>query len=137
MGQARKVKKIPETENPKNSAKRTDWEANHIIIYDAYVKAFNDRGRPPIQSEIAEVTGLHRDTVAAHLKSSSLSKLIPSLRPQTLLILQGLAKRAYKGYAAEVKLWLQVVESWKETTVLDVEKESRSAIVEMLQLIRK
>jgi hypothetical protein len=128
------------TKNTQNLPNRADWEANHIIIFDAYIQAFNSKERPPTQTEIAKLTGLNRRTVADHLKQSSLSEMVPMLRPQTLLVLQGLANKAREGHAAEVKLWMQIVENWKEITGIEhsggIEiKDARERLAERISRI--
>jgi len=105
--------------NQQNTPTRADWEANHWRIYDAYINHFNEHKRPPTQTKLAEITGLDRSTIANHIKDSTLTDIIPSVRMRTMRVLNGLANRAEKGYAAEVKLWMQIVEGWREVMGID------------------
>ena len=105
---ARKVK------NKQKTPERKDWETNHWLIYDAYLQEFKRTGKPPTQVELAKLTKLNRQTIGNHLRDTKLEHLIPSVKMRTMRVLHGLAKRAEEGYAAEVKLWMQLVENWSD-----------------------
>jgi biotin operon repressor len=44
------------------------WEANHFQITDAIAALIREKGRIPYKSDIAERTGLSRQTVSKHMK---------------------------------------------------------------------
>lgn len=50
------------------SPDRCDWIVNQGLIEDCYCNLIKESGRVPTATRIAELTGLHRETVGKHLK---------------------------------------------------------------------
>jgi len=128
--------------NKQNTPTRQDWENNHWLIYDAYLQEFKQTQKPPTQTRLAELTGLNRQTIANHLRDTTLPDLIPSVKMRTMRVLHGLAKRAEQGFASEVKLWMQIVEGWRETMGIEHSgeigiTEARQKLQERLNQIKK
>lgn len=99
---------------PKDSAKRQDWERNQALIVDTYLRLFTEKKTPPTQTEMAQVCGLNRDTISDHIKELKLEDYLPDVKLRTMRVLHGLSTRAEKGFAPEVKLWMQLIHGWVE-----------------------
>jgi hypothetical protein len=99
---------------PQGPAKRQDWERYHALIVDCYLRLFAEKKRPPSQTEIGIACGLSRDTVGNHIRGLKLEDYLPDVKLRTMRVLHGLTQRAEQGYAAEVKLWMQLVYDWTE-----------------------
>ena len=92
------------------------YEANHIAIREAFLNLYQEKKHSPTQAEIAKRCNLSRKCVNEHLRELKIEDVTPAMKAKTLEVLDGLFKKAKKGNASEVKLWMQLVHGWKEST---------------------
>jgi predicted transcriptional regulator len=96
--------------------RKRDFELNQVMILEAFLKLLNDKSRKPTLEEISNETGLSMKTIDRHMKELSYDKYICDLKALTVNVMMGFYNKAKEGKAPEVKLWMQIVENWKETT---------------------
>lgn len=94
--------------------KRQDWKRTHASILNAYFRLFAEGKRPPTQEKIAKECDISRETVNRHIRDLKLEDFVPNVKVRTYQVLNGLSKRAEKGYAAEVRLWMQLIYGWND-----------------------
>ena len=95
--------------------KRSEWEANHVLIRDAFLRLLEKRkGRKPTFAEIAEETGLGERTIYRHVEALEFKPQITSWRVMTGDVIAALWRKCMKGDSNAIKLWLQVVEGVSE-----------------------
>jgi DNA-binding transcriptional regulator YhcF (GntR family) len=82
--------------------------------------------RKPSYRELAKLTKLSLKTISRHIQDLNFNDYVSDLRVLTPNVLMALYKRAKDGKAAEVKLWMEIVENWKELT--NVNHEGRIQI---------
>jgi len=92
--------------------------ANRLLIQEAYTKLFFQFKRKPSNREIADITGLHIKTVGRHLRYGGFNEFKKMYKPLTHSVVQALYNACMNGKAAEVKLWLQFIEDWSESSNL-------------------
>jgi hypothetical protein len=107
-----------ESKDIQEFSKRQDWERNHVAITDAYFRLFVELKRPPNQTEIAEACKLSRISIGKHLKELKIEDVTPEIKLRTTRVLLGLTKKAETGDPPAVKLWMQLVHGWVETSKL-------------------
>ena len=95
---------------------RFDYSVNHQLIIQAMLDFMSKKGYPATQRQLSEATGLSEVTIGKHCKEIKLSNFCELFRTLTPRIITGLAAKAMKGTAPEVKLWMQLTEDWKEST---------------------
>ena len=94
------------------------WQGNHVLIQRSIHKHIQETARFPMKSEIAEDSGLTRQTVHKHLKSlgkdfiSDEMEMIPVMAPRLLSSVYQLATnygdmRAYKLYLDHAKDYIE------------------------------
>lgn len=115
-------------QNGTEITKRQDWERNHAQIVDSYLRLFAEKKRPPTQTEIALDCKLSRQAIHKHIKNLKLEDYLPDVKLRTMRVLHGLSARAEKGYAQEVKLWMQIVHGWVERSDITSGGEPITAI---------
>jgi DNA-binding phage protein len=103
-------------DDSQKSTKRQDWDRNHTAITEAYITLVQELKRPPTQTQIAERCQLSRESINKHLKELKLDDVTPDIKLHTQRVLLGLTKKAETGDAPAVKLWMQLVHGWVETT---------------------
>ena len=93
-----------------------DWEKYDLIIEQAFFELLNETKKIPTQAAIAKRAGVSRLTVQTHMKEKNLSQLLPKFKMFTAQVLKSLSLNAIEsGKAPEIKLFMQLVESWKES----------------------
>lgn len=99
-------------------ATRVDWEVNHDTILESYLRLYSADPihKTPTRGAIARDTGLSEPTVQRHIRKISVKDVAPMLKMRVGPILNALADRAESGEPAAVKLYMQLVYGWKETT---------------------
>ncbi len=91
------------------------WNENQALINNAYKDLISKLERCPTILEIAEKTGLNRNTISKHSKDIKLETYInSSLRSLTPDVLVSIYNSARKGVPASQKLWVQLMEGWRE-----------------------
>ena len=108
-----------ENKDSNNDSKRLDYEFNNKIIGEALANYLFDNGgkKIPTVKELAHLTGLSTPTINRHIKDIQFLPQSTAYRALTPYVLQNLFKQTHKSPTA-VKLWLQVVEGWTETSDL-------------------
>jgi len=117
-----KPKKEPEEEERRNIT----WEANHKILYDAYLRIIKKTRRCPTYDEIQKETGFGRKTISNHIKEL---KFIPEEHPLRVLtndVILSIYEAAKKGKSLSQKLWMQVIEGWVEKSETDINLGKKS-----------
>jgi hypothetical protein len=124
---------------------RSDKERNRELVQETMVKYYADHGKFPTSKVLQEFTGLHFNTVCKHMKNIKFEPMKNPLRLMTPDVLAAIYRRAvgfeedathfssYEGMVTETpyikkiapdvsaqKLWLQVMEGWKEKSEQDV-----------------
>lgn len=92
------------------------WEANDIILKDAFYKYIVDNKKSPSIQKLAEITNLNYNTVTKHLAELDFNiDIKPKFKLLTDKVIMRLGMEAIKtGRAPEVKLFNQLIEDWKE-----------------------
>jgi hypothetical protein len=116
-----------------NSDKRADWDHNHALIRDAYVKLIRGLGRKPKLTEVQEETGLGLDTICKHLKKIEFKPTKHPLRILTDDVLLGIAKAAMEGNAASQKLWVQLMEGFTEKQITDLQSKGKAISINIIK----
>ncbi len=112
-------KKPDKKEEAKALKRRKDYEINHKIIRKAYIDMINSEARCPTVEEVAQYTHLGRATVERHLNNLTFAFENHPLRVLTEDVIIAIYNSALEGGAAAQKLWVQLMESWSEKTILD------------------
>lgn len=102
---------------------QTKWEENHTKIFEAYYKLFKNvarSGKIPSLSEIANDSGVTRQTIAKHIQNLKLNELSPKHKLRVDKILNGLSRKAERGDVSAAKLYMQIVWGWTEKTQTDI-----------------
>jgi hypothetical protein len=106
-----------ETKNTAGQIERnTAWEGNQDLIERAFIEIFNQGGRRPRYSEIAEKTGLSLPTIKRHMNGVRIAEATNPLKIFAPEILLNLTDQALGGSIPAIKLWLQVVCGWSPNT---------------------
>lgn len=95
--------------------KRSDFILNKTKIMSALKELMLRTGRKPTMDEIAMESGVNKRTVKRHMQNYRDENYMKDFQVLTDEIIIALYQKAKEGRAAEVKLWLQLVEKWKET----------------------
>lgn len=101
------------------------YKKNHHMIEGFIIHFIQEHNRFPLNKEISDGLKLSMRTVTRHKEEIIIGNYIPELKKLTPSIIIGLADKASKGGASEVKLWLQYVEGWGEG------KEARQQKIEV------
>ena len=111
------------TERGKNKMKdrqirnKAKGRLNRERVMEAYMRLLFERKKRPTHQQLAEDTGLSERTISRHLQKLRFEKNLQEVYKQkTDEVIQALLESAKKGKAAEVKLWLQFIEQWSEST---------------------
>lgn len=114
---------MPAKKLPKKYDRRADWEHNHETIAEAFFKHIRAFGRPPTTRALKESTGLSAVTIDNHMKelnSISLEERVKGFKVITGEVISSTALKAKTGDTNAAKLFLQVVEKFKEGKELEV-----------------
>lgn len=106
--------KTKKSKNTAEQKRRTDYLTNQTIILEAFKKLLYKNGRKPTPTEISEESGVSLRTVKRHIKGFRSELYMNEFRILTTEIVIALYEKAKEGRAAEVKLWMQLIENWKE-----------------------
>jgi len=99
------------------TTKKKPANDNARIINDAAIKFINDsKGASyPTYKELAELTGLHINTIQNHYKNLKFNPSESASKSFTPLVINNLYNLTRKSPSA-AKLWLQFMEGWVEKT---------------------
>lgn len=108
------MKNKTKTETTKQG-RRIHYLANHTKILEAYKKLINTKGRKPTATEISQISGVNLRTVKRHIQTVKSELYMSDFRILSDEIVIALYEKAKEGRAPEVKLWMQLIENWRET----------------------
>lgn len=103
--------------NPKkpNKTKR----ANKALITKAIADSFKKHDKMPSLAEISEATGIGRQTVSSYMDDLTLPKALESYRLITDDVMSSMLRAIDNGNAQAMKLFFQLVWSWKPPKMND------------------
>ena len=108
-----------EKDNYKSPRTQT-WKDNHRMIFDEYWKLYEETGKRPLQSDIADNLKIARKTVNSHLKEMDLFDGMDNHKKFRDEVINQLRSN---GDASSLKLWLQVVFGWSEKKTVETVKK--------------
>ena len=80
-------------------------------VYD-YVSEHKGK-KAPTYEIIADITGLHINTIATYFKTLDFKTMVTPMRALTPQVLNNIYNLSHRSVAAQ-KLWMQIVEGWSE-----------------------
>ena len=96
--------------------RRVDAELNESIVVDEFMEMFVETKKRPTSVALSKRLGLSRPTTDKHIKN--VSRYIgmggSKWKERTPLVMNAIFQQAIKGNVAAQKLFLQVVENWRE-----------------------
>lgn len=108
----------PEVKSSKKVATRSrnkTWQANDALLRDAYINLLVANKKSPTIRMLANETDLNYSTIVKHLKSLDFNiDIKPKHKLMTDAVVSALGMQAMKGKAPEAKLFLQVIEDYRE-----------------------
>ena len=116
--QAKKVSKKIDENMPK--VDRVDWLKNQAIIQQAYIELIQQLKRCPTNLEVSEKVNLSICTIKNHTKELKFEPLQSPMRTLTPDVLAAIYNSARKGSSQSQKLWMQIMEGWKENSNLNL-----------------
>lgn len=96
------------------SDKNITWQKNQAFIQTAYVKLIKDLKRCPTILEVSQEVNLSITALNKHVKEMKFKTLENPLRSLTPDVLIAIYNSARKGSSASQKLWVQLMEGWRE-----------------------
>lgn len=111
-----KFQKVPKD---KKQRKR-DFLQHQETITEIILNHVKETKKIPGYKIIKEESGLSEKTIHKHIKQINLQNISPKFKMYIEPILQGLTEAAMEGKSREVKLWMQLVENYKENNVIEV-----------------
>lgn len=102
-------------DSKKAGKSRADWEKNNIIIMRSFKKLMKKLETIPMVIEIAADTGLNEETIRRHMKTFSFDAVKEQMQTLTPDVMQSIYDSARRGNSQAQKLWVQVVNDWKES----------------------
>jgi len=106
--------------------KKTDWDANHLKIIDAYTDFVDKNSKAPKVSELCVLTSLTRPTIYKHLKKMQLTEISNKFKIRAMTILEGVCKKAEEGDVQAAKLLLNLTFGWNEKTIVENKNTNRT-----------
>jgi len=122
-----KRKEDPVIKKQAEMAHRSNWEANHADLAEAYITFVKNESRRPTIDELSTLTGLHYNTVLNHLKTLEQKDFAEKWKSFKLLSEQVILSQAVnaikggRGAAASAKLFLEVVEQFRPGLKIELE----------------
>lgn len=110
-------------EKDKSKPPRRDWEYNHELLAEAFMKHIMVHGRPPTYAALHRDTGFAIDTIKRHLDEldkKTLGKRLRKFKVLTGDIIASLSLKAKQGDTQAAKLYLEIVEQFKEGKEIDL-----------------
>jgi len=97
--------------------RRRDWEDNHILISEQYIKLARKWTKRPTVSALVKATKLSHATIETHLLEMSKMNLEDRYKHFKFLtgdLLLSMYREGKKGKASCAKLFLQIIEDFTE-----------------------
>jgi hypothetical protein len=98
---------------------RTDWLRNQALVQTAYVDLLKELKRCPTILEVANKVHLSIKAIDNHVKQLKFEPLGDSMRALTPDVVASIYNSARKGQPASQKLWMQIMEGWREKTEVE------------------
>ncbi|HYX08431.1 MAG TPA: hypothetical protein VE912_17000 [Bacteroidales bacterium] len=111
---------IKKTTKNNKTSKRKDFEFNNVLVRNAFLEIFNETGRKPKLVELADKTGLHFETIRSHVNELQFTPQSDTMRVLTPDVIASLARQCIGGDVRAIKLWMQILEGWKESSEIDL-----------------
>lgn len=102
------------TEKVGKSDKNITWQKNQALIQNAYIKLIKEKKRCPTILEVSNEVNLSIHAIDNHVKEMKFEPLENSLRALTPDVITSIYETALKGSPASQKLWVQLMEGWRE-----------------------
>ena len=99
---------------------RTDFLRNQALIQAAYVSLLQELKRCPTVLEVSKKINLSIHAITNHVKSLKFEPLGDAMRTLTPDVVASIYNSARKGQPASQKLWMQIMENWREGTDVNV-----------------
>lgn len=103
------------TKEKAEQSNRIDFISNQTKILATFKKLMTKNGKKPTPTEISDESGISLRTVKRHLRKLRCELYLSDFRILTDEIVVALYEKAKEGRAPEVKLWMQLIENWRET----------------------
>lgn len=100
--------------------KNKTWQTNQSLIQQAYIVLAKELRRCPTIVEISDEVDISVTTIEKHVKEIEFEPVEHPLRVLTNDVLFSIYTSARKGRTGSQKLWLQVMEGWKEKSEIDL-----------------
>jgi hypothetical protein len=109
-----------QSDNSKHREDRVDWLRNQAIIQETYISLIQKLKRCPTVLEVSAETKLSISAIKNHVKEMKFEPQQSPLRSLTPDVLISIYNSSRKGQPASQKLWMQIMEGWKENMGLDL-----------------
>jgi len=107
------------TESDLEEKRNITWERNQKLLQETYIKLLQLLKRCPTISEVAQEVNLSVKTIKLHIKELKFEPTENPLRILTPDVLASIYSSARKGSAQSQKLWMQIMEGWKEKSEME------------------
>ena len=95
-------------------SKNITWQNNQALIQTAYLKLIKILKRCPTVLEVSKEVNISIEAINRHIKEMKFKTLESPLRALTPDVLVAIYNSARKGSSASQKLWVQLMEGWRE-----------------------
>lgn len=95
--------------------RRIDWEINHAKIKAVMHDMLKEMKTMPTTVQVAERVGCSPDTVANHIQQMKFEPPKHLARTMTDDVIAAIHRSAIGGNSQAQKLWMQLLEGWRET----------------------
>jgi len=90
------------------------WESNQKLLQEAYIELLKTLKRCPTTTEVSKKVNLSIKTVKLHVRDLKFEPLNNPLRSLTPDVIASIYSSAKKGLAQSQKLWMQIMEGWRD-----------------------
>jgi len=115
-----KKKKKPKKKVGETAKRNITWQVNQKLCQETYVELIQKLRRCPTTKEVSEHVRLSIKAIDTHISELSFEPQKNLLRVLTQDVLVSIYNSSRKGSPASQKLWLQVMEGWKESSEIDL-----------------
>lgn len=90
------------------------WESNQKLLQEAYIELLQTLKRCPTTTEVSKKVNLSLKTIKLHVKELKFEPLENPLRSLTPDVIASIYLSAKNGSAQSQKLWMQIMEGWRD-----------------------
>ena len=90
------------------------WQINQALIQNAYISLTKKFNRCPTLREISEEVSLSINTLEKHIQNMDFDYIKSNFRALTPDVIMAIVNSARRGNAANAKLFMQIIENWRE-----------------------